>query len=344
MKELDYNKYNKFVQEILTEIQDAKNKAAYKINESIIQLYFRIGEVIVEKQTLFGWGKSIVEKLSIDLKNMNYGMEGYSVQNLWYMRQFYLSYKNNSNLLQFAYKIPWGQNILIISKIKNPEEQKYYLSATKELSWSRSVLLNQIKAGAFENYMIEPTQNNFNVALPKHITEQAEEMLKSNYNLDFLDISKPIHERHMENKMVAKIKKLLLELGYGFTFIGNQFKLKGNKKNYYIDLLFFHRKLKCLVAIELKATEFKAEYAGKMNLYLNLLDNQIKMEDENPSIGIILCAEKDNFEVEFSLKGIDKPMGVAEYSLTRKLPKKYQGYLPTVEELKREIDNTLSNN
>lgn len=217
------------------------------------------------------------------------------------MRQFYLEYKENPELLNLAGKIPWGQNMLIIHQLKDYQEREYYLKATDQLGWSRAVLLNQIKANAYKHHLLDKKLSNFDKALPAHLSEQANEALKSEYNLDFLGITKPIHERELENRLIENIRDLILELGYGFSFIGNQYRLTLNQKEYFIDLLFYHRFLKCLVAIELKAVEFVPEFAGKMNFYLEHLDNQEKQPDDNPSIGIILCPRKDDIEVEFAL-------------------------------------------
>lgn len=319
----------------------ARASAAKSLNDELIRLNYNIGKLIVEKQKQNNWGDNIVAQLSNDLSTQLGGTEGYSAQNLWYMRQFYLEYAGQKTLLAFATQIPWGQNIVIISKIKDNKARAYYLKATAQMGWSRNVLLNQIKAKAYERQLKANKQHNFKTALPIHIAEQAEEALKSNYNLDFLGINKPVLERQLESKIVEKVKHLMLELGYGFAFIGNQHKLSLGRKDYYVDLLFFHRTLKCLVAIDLKIGEFQPEYAGKMNFYLNLLDKKEKQPDENPSIGIILCANKDNVEVEFALKGIDKPIGVSEYELTKRLPKQLKGELPNPRELQERIKSKL---
>ena len=231
----------------------------------------------------------------------------------------------------------------ILHKIKNDEEKKYYLIATDKLAWSRAVLINQIKADAYKRQLLDKKLHNFDRTLPAHLSEQANEALKSEYNLDFLGITKPILERELENRLVEKIRDLLLELGYGFSFIGNQYKLKLNNKEYAIDLLFYNRILKCLVAIELKTVEFEPEFAGKMNFYLELLDAEEKLPDDNPSIGIILCPEKDNLEVEFALRPSNKPIGVSEYNLTKKLPKKLIGKIPTSDELKQMLTKAIRN-
>jgi len=334
--------YKEFFNEVVETINKARYKAFKSLNKFHIQQNYELGEIIVRNQEKYGWGKSIVDTLSKDINRIIDGAKGYSSQNLWRMRQFYLEYKDKPDLLELAFKIPWGQNLLIIHKIKNDEEKRYYLMATDKLAWSRAVLLNQIKADAYSRQLADKKLNNFDKTLPSHLSEQANEALKSEYNLDFLGITKPIKERELENGLVEKIRDLLLELGYGFSFIGNQYKLKLNDKENAIDLLFYNRILKCLVAIELKTVEFEPEFAGKMNFYLELLDEQEKLPDDNPSIGIILCPEKDNIEVEFALRPSNKPIGVSEYSLTKNLPKKLKGKIPTSEELKQMLTTAIS--
>jgi predicted nuclease of restriction endonuclease-like (RecB) superfamily len=275
--------------------------------------------------------------LSKDINKIIDGKKGYSPQNLWNMRQFYLEYKDKPDLLELALEIPWGHNMLIIHKIKDRHERTYYLKATNKMAWSRSILLNQIKANAYQRHLTDSKQNNFEAALPIHLSEQANEALKSEYNLDFLGITKPILERELENRLIENIRDLIMELGYGFCFIGNQYRLKLHEKEYFVDLLFYHRILKCLVAIELKTVEFEPEFTGKMNFYLELLDEQIKTEDDNPTIGIILCPEKDDIEVEYALRTSSKPIGVSEYKLTHNLPEKLKGKIPNKEELKRML-------
>jgi len=335
--------YKSFFQSIIDTINSAKYKAYKSVNKFHIEQNFEIGKIIVQNQNKNNWGKSIVDTLSKDINKIIDGVKGYSSQNLWRMRQFYLEYKDKPELLELAKKIPWGQNLLILHKIKTDEEKLYYLTATDKLAWSRAVLLNQIKANAYQRYLVDKKANNFDKTLPAHLSEQANEALKSEYNLDFLGITKPVLERELENRLVENIRNLLLELGYGFSFIGNQYKLKLNQKEYYIDLLFYNRILKCLVAIELKTVEFEPEFAGKMNFYLELLDEQEKLPDDNPSIGIILCPVKDNIEVEFALRPSNKPIGVSEYSLTNKLPKQLEGKVPTSKELKQMLTKAIRN-
>ena len=333
--------YAEFLDAIKSRIRTARITAARAVNKELITLYWSIGKDIVEKQEQLGWGKSVVEQLSKDLKHEFDGASGFSTQNLWYMRQFYLEYREHTNLQQLAGEIPWFSNVTILSKVKDDSARAYYLRATAEMGWSRNVLLNQIKAKAYERQQLLPKQHNFQKALPVHLAEQADKAMKDVYMLDFLGITKPVLEREIESRMVVAIKDVLLELGYGFAFLGNQYRIKANQNEYFIDLLFYHRRLKCLVAVELKAGKFQPEYAGKMNFYLNLLDAYVKEKEENPPIGIILCADRDKFEVEFALRGIDKPVGVAEYRLTTKLPKSLVGKLPDVNRLKREIMKEL---
>lgn len=257
------------------------------------------------------------------------------------MRQFFSEYKEYPQLLAFATTVPWSHNLLIMHKIKDYEERGYYLQATEKMAWSRAVLLNQIKADAYNYQLNNPNQNNFEKALPEHLSEQADEAIKSVYNLDFLGISKPVKERRLENLLIEKIRDFLMELGYGFCFIGNQYKISLGTKPYFIDLLFYHRILKCMVAIELKTVEFEPEFAAKMNFYLEILDDQLKQDDDNPSIGIVLCPQKDDLEVEYALRIINKPVGVAEYQLMKELPNKMKGKLPTASELNEKLQNTI---
>ncbi len=223
MKLQETQNYEDFFNEVISAIEKARYEAFKSVNYSQIQQNYKIGNIIVERQNEFGWGKSIVEKLSKDLKRIIDGTKGYSSQNLWNMRQFYLEYKDNTKLFELSLSVPWSHNILIIQKIKDDTEREYYLKATEEMAWSRAVLLNQIKANAYEYQKQLPKQSNYEKALPEHLSEQANEALKSGYNLDFLGVVKPIKERELENLLVGKIKDFLLELGYGFCFIGNQY-------------------------------------------------------------------------------------------------------------------------
>jgi predicted nuclease of restriction endonuclease-like (RecB) superfamily len=236
-------------------------------------------------------------------------------------------------LQQLVAEIPWGHNLLVLNKLTHPAARLYYLQATARFGWSRNVLLNQIKANAYERAVTEKKTHNFSLALPEHLAEQADEMLKSSYTLEFLGIRRAVKERELEDRLIERLRDFILELGYGFCFVGRQYRLTLGKKEYFIDLLFYHRFLKTLVAFELKVGPFEPEYAGKMDFYLNLLNDRERAAGDNPSIGIILCAEKDDVEVEYALRTKTNPIGVAVYQLQSKLPGELKGKLPTAKQL-----------
>ena len=242
---------------------------------------------------------------------------------------------------EFAATIPWGHHVFLLGKIKDPHALFYYLRACARLGWSRSVLLNQIKAGAYERAVREKKTHNFARALPEHFAEQADEMLKSRYNLEFLGVGRALRERELEDRLVGRLQQFILELGYGFCFVGRQFRLTLGKREYFVDLLFYHRFLKVLVAFDLKLGSFEPEHAGKMDFYLNLLNETQRAPDDRPSIGIILCAEKDDIEVEFALKTKGNPIGVAEYELQPRLPAEFKGRLPTARQLADAMRDAL---
>ncbi len=329
--------YRNFLDNIKAEVRKTRIHVARAANRELIQLYWWLGKNITEKQEALGWGKSVVEQLAKDLRKTFDGRSGFSTQNLWYMRQFYMAYRDDKDLQQLVGDLPWGQNLAIMAKVKQRDARLYYLKATREMSWSRNVLIHQIESQAFERHQLVDKQHNFQQALPKHLAEQADKAMKDVYMLDMLGVEKPVLEAEIEARMVAKIKDVMLELGYGFAFIGNQYRIVANDTEYFIDLLFSNRRLNALVAIELKVGRFKPEYAGKMNFYLNLLDDYVREPGENPSIGIILCKERNHFEVEYALRGIDKPVGVSGYSLTRELPPELNNKLPDVKLLEEEI-------
>lgn len=346
IKKLVPEKFSSLDSEYLKLLDDAKNKiistrirAAKAVSKEQLTLYQWIGEKIVRSQEEYGWGKSVVEQLSIDLKKIFVGTTfGFSPQNLWYMRQFYLEYKDHPNLQQLVGEIAWGQNVLIISKVKDPKEREYYLTMTRDMGWTRNILEIQIKSQCYERHMLDKKTHNFEKALPIHLVAQADKAMKNVYMLDTLGLTQPVLEVQLENRMVEKIKDVMLELGYGFTFIGNQYRVVSpSGKENFIDLLFFNRRLSCLVAIELKVGPFQPEYAGKMNYYLNLLDDLVREKNENPSIGIIMCTSKNHIDVEYALRGLDKPVGVSEYSLTKTLPNALSDKLPDIEQIEATI-------
>jgi len=351
--------YTEFLCEIKSRIQSARLSASRTVNSALIRLYWDIGRAILEKQRRDGWGEAVVETLARDLQTAFPGTSGFSGRNLRDMKRFYIAYSYPAIWRQAVAKlapagrgsrelprqavaeIPWGHHLLILNKLEAPTTRLYYLRAVAQFGWSRNVLLNQIKARAYERSLKAGKAHNFPVALPEYLAEQAEEALKSSYNLEFLGIGRPVRERELETGLIARVQQFMLELGYGFCFIGRQHRLTLGRKEYYIDLLFYHRFLKALVAVELKAGPFEPEFAGKMDFYLNLLNEKERAPDDNPSIGIILCAEKDTLEVEFSLKTKTNPIGVAEYQLVPKLPKELKGQLPSEGELMALLQDEL---
>ena len=330
--------YRQFLDEVTNHIRTTRIRVAKAANRETVSLYWWLGEQIVLKQTQYNWGQSVVEKLSHDLKARFLGVKfGFSPQNLWYMRQFYLEYKDKPILQQLVGEIAWGQNLLIMGKVKDVNERLYYLTQTKEQGWVRDTLRDQINTRAYQRHVLAKKTHNFEATLPQRLAEQADESMKDVYMLDMLNITEPVLELEIERRIIEKIKEVMLELGQGFSFIGNQYRIVTPDSEVYIDLLFFNRRTQSLVAIDIKRKKFKPEYAGKMNFYLNLLDDFVKEPHENPSIGIILCGEHTKFDVEYALRGIDKPVGVAGYQLTRDLPEKLKGALPSADELEEKI-------
>lgn len=334
----DLGNYRDFLNKVTSEIRRTRFKAAQFVNREAVSLYWWIGEHIVINQEKHNWGKSVVEELSKDLyKAFPESKFGFSPRNLWDMRRFYLEYKDHAKLRPLVAEIAWSQNLLIMSKVKDEEERLYYLTSTKEYHWTRDTLRSQINSNAYERHKIASKQHNFKKALPEALAKQADQSMKDVYMFDMLGIAPPVIESEIERRMVEKVKEVILELGYGFSFIGNQYRIATPDSDYFIDLLFYHRKLQSLVALELKTTKFKPEYAGKMNFYLNLLDEFVKEPHENPSIGIILCGEHSKFDVEYALRGIDKPVGVAGYQLTRDVPEQLKNALPDASQLEKKI-------
>ncbi len=349
--------YRRFIEDLKARVLSARLSAARAVNRDVILLYWDIGRGIVEKQQTLGWGDSIVEMVSADLRQAFPGSFGFSPQNVWRMLQFFRTHTDNLFLSQAVRElekkgqktpspeklsqlvreliaaVPWGHHANVLAKLTDPAARLYYLRATARFGWSRNVLLNQIKAGAYERAVTEKKTHNFSLALPEYLAEQAEEMMKSSYNLEFLGIRREVKERELEDRLISRLQAFLLELGYGFCFVGRQHRLALGQKEYFIDLLFYHRFLKALVAFELKIGPFEPEYAGKMDFYLNLLNDKERGDGDQPSIGVILCAEKDDVEVEYALRTKKNPIGVAAYQLQSKLPADMKGKLPTAKQL-----------
>lgn len=316
---IDDNEYTQILRQAVAVIHSARTTVAKLVNSTVHSAYWDIGKLLFERHLEGGYGSGVVKRLSVDLKTEFPDM-GLSPRNLWYMKRYYERYYQvDTKVQQSVALLPWGHNILLIDKELPLEQVLFYSQEAVKKSWTKELLLNAIKMDTYAICVPKLKSNNFDVALPDTQAEYANEVFRNSYNLGFLGITEPVKELELEKRLVAKIKSFLLELGRGFSFIGNQYRLEYNKKEYFVDMLFFHRGLRSLVAIELKIGSFKAEYIGKMNLYLSLLDRLEKGENENPSIGIILCADKDHLDVEIALQDVNKPIGVAEYQLL--LPK-----------------------
>lgn len=331
--------YNKWFETIKLKIKSAQLKAAITVNTQLMELYWDLAKDIVNKQKEANWGDSVLEQLATDLKLSFPDIHGFSRRNLYAIRQWHLFYSAVSEFVpQPVAQIPWGHNRLIISKVKNTKEALFYANATIENGWSREQLEINIKNKYFQSKGKAVT--NFKTTLPKIQSQLAAETLKNPYNFDFLGLQDDALEKEIENAMVQHITRFLLELGKGFAFVGQQYSIVVSNNEYFIDLLFYHLHLRCYVVIELKSGKFKPEYAGKLNFYLSAIDSQIKHQQDNPSIGLILCKHKDKVEAEYSLRDIQKPIGISEYKLTHALPKKFQTQLPTVEQLENQLNKS----
>ena len=338
--------YAEFLNELKERIRIAQTKAVLSINKELISLYWDIGKRIVETQKDMGWGKSVVEQLAFDLRREFPDVKGFSTRNLWDMRRFYLAYKDDPNLRQVVAEIPWGHNLAIINKVKDHSQRQWYAHQTVQNGWSRNVLVHQIESDLYGRQAVAVKTTNFPKTLPSPQSELVEQTIKDPYIFDFITIEKDAKERDLEKALIEKLKDFLLELGMGFAFMGNQYHLEVEDNDFYIDLLFYHHRLRCLVAIDLKMAEFMPEYAGKMNFYLSALDDMVRHPDDQPSVGIILCKTKKGLIAEYSLRDMSKPIGVSEYKLTPKLPKELSGQLPNPRQLARllkEIEDDLEN-
>jgi len=343
--------YKNWIVEIKSKIRSAQMKAALSVNAALIEFYWDLGKMIAEKQASSSWGNKLVEQVARDLRSEFTEMKGLSRSNLFYARQFYLFYKDsivqqpvgqiNQQLVDQLKQIPWGHNILIFTKSKDTKEALFYIRQTLENAWGRETLALQIKSQLYERQGKAVT--NFKTTLPAPLSDLAQQTLKDPYNFDFVAMSAAMKERDLENQLVTQISKFLLELGKGFAFVGQQYKLEIAENEYYLDLLFYHIKLKCYVVVELKNTKFIPEYAGKINFYLSAVDTLLKEPDDKPTIGILLCRDKNNIEAEFALRDINKPIGVSEFSFTEILPEELKSSLPTIEELEKELENLTSN-
>jgi predicted nuclease of restriction endonuclease-like (RecB) superfamily len=333
--------YPAFLTELKTRIRQAQHKAALSANKELILLYWKIGKDILSHQEILGWGAKVIDQLSQDLRREFPDMKGFSVRNLKYMQAFAAAYPDLTFVQEVLAQLTWYHNITLLQYVKDLEIRKYYIKKTIEHGWSRNILVHQIESGL---HLREGTSiTNFALTLPPVQSDLAHQTLKDPYIFDFLTLSQEAREKDLEDALISHIQEFLLELGVGFAFIGRQYHLSIGDQDYYLDLLFYHTRLHCYVIIELKAHEIKPEFSGKLNFFLSAVDDLIRQDGDNPTIGILLCREKNKGIAEHALYDIQKPMGVSEYQLTGALSEELKGRLPSIEELEatlQEIDLT----
>ena len=325
-----------FIAEIKQKIRHAQYEAMRAVNVELVNLYWEIGKAIAEKQQE-SWGKAVVPTLSKELQKEFPGMSGFSVGNLWLMAQFYTEYHCVTNLVPLVREISWSKHITILKRCKDKLERQFYIQSTKKFGWTKNVLIHHIENKSYEKYLLN--QTNFEQTLPEKIKNQAILAVKDEYTFDFLGLADEHSESQLETALVNNIRFFLLELNFQFAFVGNQFRVQVDDKEYFIDLLLYHRQLQCLVAIELKVGEFMPEYKGKMEFYLSILNDTVKLPNENDAIGIIICKEKNRTIVEYSLKTSNMPIGVATYTTSAKLPANYQNFLPDSKTIIQKLDD-----
>jgi predicted nuclease of restriction endonuclease-like (RecB) superfamily len=335
MSDMNLQEYAGFLHEIKGRIRDRQLQAMRSVNRELVGLYWEIGELIHHKQEVQGWGKSVVETLARDLQVEFPGRNGFSANNLWLMRQFYREYVDKPNLQSLIGEISWTKNLVIFGRCKDDLERESYLRATARYGWTASVLKHQLDNKTYERYLLN--QTNFDTTVPEDIKNQALLAVKDHYTFDFLGLADEHSEAELEQALMKNIRAFLTEMGAAFTFAGSQYRLEVGGQEYFIDLLLFHRRLKCLVAIELKIGDFKPEHKGKMEFYLEALDTQEKMEGENPPIGIIVCRSKNKTVVEYALRSATRPIGVATYEIVTALPEAYRDELPSPEAIAERL-------
>ena len=346
--------YQTWLKQIKQRVHTARMKIALAANDELITLYYELGAQIVEQESYSQWGSGFIDAFSKDLRDIFPDIGGFSSKNLRYCRAFFRFYCSHeiwqqavaklesipfsgvdSELAALLTQVPWGHNILIFTKSSDRQEARFYLQQTLESSWSRDVLALQLKSNLYARTGKAIT--NFSRTLPSPQSDLAQQTLKDPYTFDFMAMTEPFNERDVERQLTQHITQFLLELGKGFAFIGRQYHLEVAGNDYYIDLLFYHVTLKCYVVVELKNRRFIPEYAGKLNFYLSAVDSLLKRDDDQPTIGLLLCRDKNNIEVEFALRDMNKPMGVSEYTLLETLPENLKGALPTIEEIENDL-------
>ena len=327
--------YSSFLSDLKERIREARLRTSLAVNRELVLLYWQIGKDILARQESEGWGTKIIDRLAADLRRDFPEMTGLSPRNLKYMRAFADAYPDREFVQQVVALLPWGHNIRLVETLKQSSEREWYARQAIEHGWSRNVLIHQVESGLFHRQGKALT--NFSRTLPAPQSDLAQEIIKDPYHFDFLTLGPEILERDLERSLIENIRALILELGKGFAFVGSQYHLEVGGQDYYLDLLFYHYRLRCFVVIDLKIEDFKPEFAGKMNFYLSAIDSQLRHTDDAPTIGIILCKQRNEVIVEYALRDTAKPMGVAQYVVSETLPAPLQKELPTAAELAREM-------
>lgn len=335
MENLPSSNFQQFVVEVKAMIREAQYRALRAVNRELIELYWNLGKLIVERQARHGWGKSIVENLARELQVEFPGETGYSAGNLWRMRNFYMAYQDHEILAPLVREIAWTHNLHIFEKCKDNLQREFYLRMTKKYGWTKAVLLHHIDSQSYEKYLTN--QTNFDKTVPEKYRLQAKLAVKDEYTFGFLGLGEEHSEHELEQALMQNIRAFLIEMGGDFTFLGNQYFLEVGGRGFRVDLLLFHRRLRSLIAIDLKVREFEPEHKGKMEFYLTALNEQMKLPSENDAIGIIICRSKNKTIVEYALKSSPHPIGVAAYTLTTTLPADYVGLLPSVAEIQERL-------
>ena len=331
--------YAQLLETLKDRIRQAQLRAGLAVNRELVLLYWQIGREILERQAQQKWGAKVIDRLSSDLKRAFPGTQGFSPRNLKYMRSFAEVWPTEQFVQQAAAQVPWFHNCVLLDKVKDPSEREWYLRATIQHGWSRNVLVHQIESGLYRR--TGRAQTNFDRTLPAPQSDLAQQITKDPYNFDFLMIGQDARERDLERGLLSHLRDFLLELGVGFALVGSQYRLQVGQEDFFVDLLFYHLKLRCYVVIDLKMTAFQPEFAGKMNFYLSAVNDLLRHADDQPSIGLILCKTKDRVVAEYALRDYSKPIGISEYQLAVALPERFHGSLPTVEELESELKDTL---
>jgi len=344
--------YIQWLAELKSKVYQSQLKAVIAINQELLSFYWDLGFDIVEKQKNTSWGSGFLKKLSHDLITEFPDMKGFSLSNIKYIRQWFLFYSDSTSIGQQPVgqlkqqivtqvtQIPWGHNIAIITKCKDPNEALYYVQSTIAHSWSRSVLTHQIESGLWKRE--GRAISNFSVSLPALQSDLAQQTLKDPYVFDFLELTKEHNERELELGLTKHITNFLLELGAGFAYIGRQVPIQVGERDFFLDLLFYHARLHCYIIVELKTADFEPEHAGKLNFYIKAVDEQLRREGDQPTIGLLLCKSHDRLVAEYALSDIHKPIGVSEYQITQLLPEELKSNLPSVEEIEAELGNDMN--